>query len=332
MRAIISAARDLPLAVGPAISTARLSPPLAVPVAAMTGTVLVLIAPTGSRAIDDGALAILRSKGLGEPVWLADAEACEIALEGEPQDTLEEDLRAVLAPRPIDVGIVAAAGRRKKLLLADMDSTIIRQECIDELARLAGVSDQVREVTLKAMRGEIPFEESLLQRVALLRGLPASSIATVVAELDYAAGAHTLVATLRANGCYTALISGGFTAFTAGVAAALGFDEHRANHLIIHGDMISGVARPILGSGAKLAALDQLCARLAITREAAVTVGDGANDIPMLEAAGIGVALHAKPIVRRAARFRIDHGDLTALLYLQGYRQSAFVRPSLDLQ
>jgi phosphoserine phosphatase len=292
----------------------------------MAGTVLVLIARTGSRAIDGDALAILRSKGFGAPVWLADAEACEIALEGEPPATLEEDLRGALAPRPIDVGIVDAAGRRKKLLLADMDSTMIRQECIDELARLAGVSDQVRDVTLKAMRGEIAFEESLLQRVALLKGLPASSIATVMAGLDYAAGAHTLVATLRANGCYTALISGGFTAFTGGVAAALGFDEHRANHLIIHGDMIAGtVAQPILGSGGKLAALDQLCARLAITREAAITVGDGANDIPMLEASGIGVALHAKPIVRRAARFRIDHGDLTALLYLQGYRQKAFV-------
>jgi phosphoserine phosphatase len=294
----------------------------------MAGTVLVLIARTGSRAIDDGALAILRDRGLGKPVWLAGAEACELALDQEPSPTLEEALRGALAPRPIDVALVAAAGRRKRLLLADMDSTMIRQECIDELALLAGVSDQVKEVTLKAMRGEIPFEESLQRRVALLKGLPASSIDEVMAGIGYAAGAQTLITTLKANGCYTALISGGFTVFTAGVAAALGFDEHRANELIIHGDLIAGVvARPILGSAAKLAALDQLCTRLGITRAEAITVGDGANDIPMLAAAGLGVALHAKPIVRHAAPIRIDHGDLTALLYLQGYRQSAFIRP-----
>ena len=294
----------------------------------MAGTVLVLIARPGSRAIDDGALAILRDRGLAEPMWLAEAEACEIALGEQPRPTLEEELRGALAPRPVDVALVAAAGRRKRLLLADMDSTMIRQECIDELALLAGMSDQVKEITLQAMRGEVPFEESLQKRVALLKGLPASSIATVAARLDFKAGAHALIATLRANGCYTALISGGFTVFTAGVATALGFDEHRANELIIHGDMIAGVvARPILGSNAKLAALDQLCARLGIMRSEAATVGDGANDIPMLQAAGLGVALHAKPIVRHAAPIRIDHGDLTALLYLQGYPQSAFTRP-----
>jgi len=294
----------------------------------MAGTILVLIARPGSRALDEGALAILRDRGLAQPVWLAEAEACELTLDHEPRATLEEELRGALAPRPVDVALVAAAGRRKRLLLADMDSTIIRQECIDELAQLAGVSDQVKAVTLQAMRGEIPFEESLQKRVALLRGLPASGIAAVAARLDLAAGAHTLIATLKANGCYTALISGGFTAFTAGVAAALGFDEHRANELIIHGDMIAGVvARPILGSNAKLAALVQLCARRGIMRSEAVTVGDGANDIPMLEAAGLGVALHAKPMVRHAAPIRIDHGDLTALLYLQGYPQSAFTRP-----
>jgi phosphoserine phosphatase len=294
----------------------------------MAGTILVLIARPGSRALDEGALAILRDRGLAQPVWLAEAEACELTLDDEPRATLEEELRGALAPRPVDVALVAAAGRRKRLLLADMDSTIIRQESIDELAQLAGVSDQVKAVTLQAMRGEIPFEESLQKRVALLRGLPASGIAAVAARLDLAAGAHTLIATLKANGCYTALISGGFTAFTAGVAAALGFDEHRANELIIHGDMIAGVvARPILGSNAKLAALDQLCARRGIMRSEAVTVGDGANDIPMLEAAGLGVALHAKPMVRHAAPIRIDHGDLTALLYLQGYPQSAFTRP-----
>jgi phosphoserine phosphatase len=292
----------------------------------MAGTVLVLIARPGSRAIDGEALAILEGRGFGEPVWLAEAEACEFGINGPMPAMLEEELRGALAPRPIDVAIVDAEGRRKRLLLADMDSTMIRQECVDELARLAGVSGQVQEVTLKAMRGEIPFEDSLIGRVALLKGLPASSIATVMAKLDYTGGGRTLIATLKAHHCYTALISGGFTAFTAGVAAALGFDEHRANQLGIADGRLDGtVARPILGSGAKLAALDELTARLGISRTEAITVGDGANDLPMLQAAGIGVALHAKPVVRHAAKVRIDHGDLTALLYLQGYRRSAFV-------
>jgi phosphoserine phosphatase len=292
----------------------------------MAGTVLVLIAEPGSRAIGGEALAILRQRGFCEPVWLAEAEACEFALQDPMPSTLEEELRGALAPRPIDVALVDAEGRRKRLLVADMDSTMIRQECIDELAQLAGVSEQVKDVTLKAMRGEIPFEESLLRRVALLKGMPASSVAAVMARLDYTPGGRTLIATLKADHCHTVLVSGGFSVFTACVAAALGFDAHRANELVIADGKLAGtVTRPILGSGAKLQTLDELVRRLGISRAEAIAVGDGANDIPMLQAAGMGVALHAKPIVRHAAKIRIDHGDLTALLYLQGYRRSAFV-------
>jgi phosphoserine phosphatase len=292
----------------------------------MAGTVLVLIAEPGSRAIGDEALAILKQRGFRQPLWLAEAEACEFALQAPISSSLEDELRGALAPRPIDVALVDAEGRRKRLLVADMDSTMIRQECIDELAQLAGVSAQVKEVTVKAMRGEIPFEDSLIRRVALLKGLPASSVAAVMARLDYMPGGRTLIATVKAHRCHTVLVSGGFSVFTAAVAAALGFDEHRANELVLEDGRLAGtVTRPILGSGAKLQTLDELVSRLGISRAEAIAVGDGANDIPMLEAAGMGVALHAKPIVRHAAKIRIDHGDLTALLYLQGYRRSAFV-------
>ena len=275
-----------------------------------------------------------QSVGASKTVWLADGIACDLLLPAAASASeAEAVLRASLFSAPVDVVVQETDGRRKRILIADMDSTMIRQECVDELAQLAGVSDEVRDVTLAAMRGEIPFEESLIRRVALLKGLPASSIGVVMARLDYAAGGRTLLATLEANVCYTVLISGGFTAFTAGVAAALGFDEHRANELDIADGRLAGtVRRPILGSNAKLAALDELAARLGIGRNDVIAVGDGANDIPMLAAAGIGVALHAKPAVRHAANVRIDHGDLTALLYLQGYRRSAFLSPSLQLE
>ena len=239
----------------------------------------------------------------------------------------ETALRELIADRPIDAAIVPASGRRKRLLLADMDSTMIAQECIDELGALAGVGDRISDITARAMRGELDFESALRERVGLMRGLPRHAVEKVLSErITFTPGGRTLVQTMRANGGYTALVSGGFVEFTGFVTERLGFDEHRANEFLWRGELLSGEVRePILGRDAKLATLLELTARLGITPADALAVGDGANDIPMLTAAGMGVALHAKPKVREAAPIRIDHGDLTALLYLQGYRRDEFV-------
>jgi phosphoserine phosphatase len=218
------------------------------------------------------------------------------------------------------------AHRRKKLLIADMDSTMIRQECIDELAAEIGAGEQVAAITARAMRGEIAFEPALRERVALLAGLPVATIGKVIAErIRLMPGARELVATMKAHGARTALVSGGFTAFTGPIAAMIGFDEHRANLLETAGDVLAGTVRePILGRQAKLEALLELRTRLALAPDDTLAVGDGANDLDMLGAAGLGVALHAKPKVAEAADVRIDHGDLTALLYLQGYAREEF--------
>jgi phosphoserine phosphatase len=207
-----------------------------------------------------------------------------------------------------------------------MDSTMIRQECIDELADLAGVGPQVAAITARAMAGELDFEDALRERVALLAGLPEDAVAEVLeTRITETPGGATLVATMRARGGYAALVSGGFTAFTGPVATRLGFDVHRANTLLVENGRLTGrVAEPILGRAAKLEALHDLCARLGIGAEAAMAVGDGANDLAMIRAAGAGVALHAKPAVQAKARLRVNHGDLTALLYLQGYAQADF--------
>jgi len=220
------------------------------------------------------------------------------------------------------------SGRRKRLFLADMDSTMIGQECIDELADYAGVKPQVAAITERAMRGEIEFASALRERVALLKGLPAAVIDEVIAKrIRLTPGARTLVATLRKNGVYTCLVTGGFTLFTQRIAALIGFHENHANTLIVdgRGRLTGEVAEPIFGRDAKLATLMELTRRLAIAPEATLVAGDGANDIAMIQAAGLGVAYHAKPNVAKAAAARIDHGDLTALLYAQGYRREEFV-------
>jgi len=265
-----------------------------------------------------------RAWGGGAAVWLAPGEAAEFDMDMRPGNGEEvwQDLQAA----GVDLVVQRSEGRRKSMLLADMDSTMIGQECIDELAEMAGVGAHVREITARAMNGELDFEGALLERVALLRDLPERVIAEVLAQrISYTPGGAALVATMRAHGAYTALVSGGFTAFTGPVAAHLGFDEHRANTLLAtEGRLTGDVARPILGRAAKVAALEEITARRGIERDAVIAVGDGANDLGMLERAGAGVALHAKPSVAAQCDIRINHGDLSALLYIQGYRRAEF--------
>ena len=227
----------------------------------------------------------------------------------------------------VDLVVQAAEGRRKRLLLADMDSTMIEQECIDELADEAGVGARVAEITKAAMNGELDFEGALRERVGLLKGLPVAVIDRVIRDrITLMPGGRELVATMRANGAYAALVSGGFTAFTARIAAVLGFDENRANTLTSDGNSLSGtVAEPILGRQAKVDALVEITARLGISEAEAMAVGDGANDLGMLKRAGAGVALHAKPVVAAECDIRINHGDLTALLFIQGYSREEFL-------
>jgi phosphoserine phosphatase len=264
----------------------------------------------------------------GEPRWLAEAEALEMPLTPlEATSDLEDALRHALADRPVDIAIVPTHNRRKRLLLADMDSTIIDQEVVDELAAVAGVGEAVSAITARAMRGEIEFEPALRERVALLKDLSATAIETVIRErIKFTPGGRTLVATMKAHGAFAAIVSGGFTAFTTHVAETLGFESHAANRLLIENGRLTGrVAEPVLGKTAKVEALKRLTARLGIANEDVIAVGDGANDIAMLRLAGLGVAFRAKPAVREAASVRIDHADLTALLYLQGYRRPEFV-------
>jgi phosphoserine phosphatase len=260
--------------------------------------------------------------------WLADGIACDIALkDGTDASVAESQLRDAVAGLPIDVIVQNADTRRKRFLIADMDSTMIGQECIDELAAEVGLKDKVSEITARAMNGEIAFEPALRERVALLKGLPISVVDEVIAKrITLTPGGPELIATMKARGYYTALVSGGFTVFTSKIAATLGFDENRANILLETGGKLTGeVAEPILGKQAKVDSLLEIAKRLGIRPEDTIAVGDGANDLGMLGIAGSGVALHAKPTVAAQAKIRIDHADLTALLYIQGYRKTDFV-------
>ena len=210
--------------------------------------------------------------------------------------------------------------RRKKALVADMESTIIRNEMLDELAYLAEIGEQVAEITRKAMNGELDFYAAIRERVALLKGQPASLLDDAAKRIKLMPGAAALVTTLKTHGVHCALVSGGFDYYTRPIAEQLGFDEQQANTMLIENDAIAGIAEPILGKEAKLEALQRVARERGIAVADCMAVGDGANDLAMLEAAGYGVAYHAKPAVQAAARINIRHGDLTALLYLQGYR------------
>ncbi|MGY6696906.1 MAG: phosphoserine phosphatase SerB [Roseinatronobacter sp.] len=262
--------------------------------------------------------------GGGDATWLHPGIAAEFPLEHAPTNLWQ--VWSDLQEQRVDLAVQPHSGRRKRMLLADMDSTMIQQECIDELADEAGVGAYVADITARAMNGELDFEAALRERVALLQGLDAGVIDRVLSErITYTPGGDVLIATMKANDGYAALVSGGFTAFTARVAEALCFDEHRANTLEIVNAKLSGrVQEPILGREAKVTALHEISARLGLAPADVIAVGDGANDLGMLGAAGAGVALHAKPSVAAQCDLRINHGDLTALLYLQGYSVAEF--------
>jgi phosphoserine phosphatase len=263
--------------------------------------------------------------GGGDAVWLDPGVAAEFALEAVPANLWEvwDGFQAM----GIDLAVQPAVGRKKRMLIADMDSTMIQQECIDELADEAGVGPYVAGITARAMNGELEFEAALRARVGLLKGLEEAVIARVIRDrITLMPGGPALVATMRGNGGYAALVSGGFTAFTGAIAGVLGFDENRANTLLVESGRLTGaVAEPILGRAAKVQALEEISVRLGISPAEAVAVGDGANDLGMLGLAGMGVALHAKPSVQAECQVRVNHGDLSALLYLQGYRRDEFL-------
>ncbi|MFN7010124.1 MAG: phosphoserine phosphatase SerB [Allorhizobium sp.] len=283
--------------------------------------------PILEPALAERAAEQLQASGL---YWLADGIACDIVLrDGTDDKAAEAELRSLIGERRIDVAVQDADTRRKKFLIADMDSTMIGQECIDELAAEVGLKEKVAAITARAMNGEIAFEPALRERVALLKGLPIAVVDEVIEKrITLTPGGPELIATMKAKGHYTALVSGGFTVFTGPISSRLGFHENRANILLEKDGILTGeVAEPILGKQAKVDALLDISARLGIDTHEAIAVGDGANDLGMLELAGSGVALHAKPSVAAQAKIRIDHGDLTALLYLQGYRRTDFVTP-----
>jgi phosphoserine phosphatase len=269
--------------------------------------------------------AVRNAWGGGDVLWLAPDVAVEFSIPAIPSNRW--GVWQEMQEMAVDLVIQPAEGRKKQMLLADMDSTMIQQECIDELAAEAGIGAHVAKITARAMNGELGFEASLIERVGLLKGLPTSVIKTVLAKrITLMAGAKPLLATMKANGAYAALVSGGFTDFTGKIAKDLGFDENRANRLLIENDTLSGaVAMPILGRDAKVSALNEITAKLGIDAKQVLAVGDGANDLGMLGAAGAGVALHAKPSVAAQCDIRINKGDLTALLYIQGYSRDDFI-------
>ena len=291
--------------------------------------VLTLVGADGAL---DPALASRLSEAVSAveaPIWLAPDHACDIALDLQSTDMYDQIISTaaeIIAERPIDVALLPRAGRRKALLISDMDCTIIQQECIDELGDIAGIGHHIAAITERAMRGELDFEAALRERVSLLKGLDVAVLERTFRErVVLTPGARTLVQTMRAHGVFCALVSGGFNFFTERVGALAGFNYTHANTLVIADGHLTGeVAPPVLGREAKADLLERLLQEHNLDRGASLAVGDGANDLAMIEAAGLGVAFHGKPILARNAKVRIDHGDLSTLLYFQGYAQSEF--------
>ncbi|HEX3402993.1 MAG TPA: phosphoserine phosphatase SerB [Acetobacteraceae bacterium] len=286
--------------------------------------ILTLVADRAATSLTPAIVARAReAAGGGEPVTLSPGEAVDLML----ADAADLDaVRAALGDAPIDAIATTTENRRKRLLVADMDSTIVTGETLDELADFAGLKQRIAAITARAMNGELDFKSALRERVAMLRGLSVEALEQTWQRVRLTPGAGELVATMRAHGAYAALVSGGFTFFTSRVAALVGFDMHRANVLLDDGTVLTGlVAEPILDRDTKLDTLTRLAAERGLPMAATLAVGDGANDLDMLRAAGLGVAFRAKPIVAAAARARVDHAELRALLFAQGYRREDIV-------
>ena len=286
--------------------------------------ILTVVAQREATSLTPAVLNQIRNAVRGSPpVILSPGEAADIPL-SVALDRFA--MREAIGDQPIDAIVTKARGRRKALLIADMDSTIIQSETLDELAVFAGIGAKIAAITKRAMNGELDFKAALRERVAMLKGLDIGALEKTWEQVQLTPGARELVATMRAHGALTALVSGGFTFFTGKVAAQLGFDVHRSNILIDDGVVLTGqVAEPILDRDSKLAALNELADQRGVKLHATLAVGDGANDLDMIRAAGLGVAFHAKPIVAKEARAKVDHTDLRALLFAQGYPASTFV-------
>lgn len=295
-------------------------------------SVLTLVAPPDRHPLSDAVTTVLTQRlhqvgaTTGDIAWLQAQIACDIPFDNLPVDQAQQLVAATLAELPIDFHVQPAANRRKKLLLSDMDSTILTNETLDDIADIAGLKDEIAAITARAMAGELDFTQALIERIAMLADLSEAALAQAFERIGYSVGGATLVATMRKHGAYTALVSGGFKYFTKRVAAKIGFDLDLANDLEISDGRLTGrLQGPILDPDGKLSALIRLSDEHGLTPADAATVGDGSNDIPMLRAAGLGVAYRGKPIVRQAIGCQVNYTDLTALLYFQGYQRTEFV-------